>query len=32
MGGQLRQDVAPSRGDTLFPGPPENTREKEPLR
>lgn len=33
MSGQLRDDVAPSRGDTLFPGPPENTREaEEPVR
>jgi cytochrome c oxidase cbb3-type subunit 3 len=32
MSGQLRQDVAPSRGDALFPGPPENTREQEPVR
>lgn len=26
MSGQLRKDVAPSRGDTLSPGPPENAR------
>lgn len=32
MGGQLRQDVAPSRNDGLYPGPPENTRPKEPVR
>ena len=30
MSGQLRQDVAPSRSDTLYPGPPENARNKEP--
>jgi len=29
MSGQLRKDVAPSRGDTLYPGPPENARLKE---
>jgi cytochrome c oxidase cbb3-type subunit 3 len=32
MSGQLRQDVAPSRADTLYPGPPENARDKEPSR
>jgi cytochrome c oxidase cbb3-type subunit 3 len=32
MSGQLRNDVAPSRADTLYPGPPENAREKEPVR
>jgi cytochrome c oxidase cbb3-type subunit 3 len=26
MAGMVRQDVAPSRGDTLFPGEPENAR------
>lgn len=26
MSGQLRKDVAPSRSDTLYPGPPENAR------
>jgi cytochrome c oxidase cbb3-type subunit III len=30
MGGQLRKDVAPSRADTLYPGNPENAREKQP--
>ena len=29
MGGQLRKDVAPSRGDSLYPGNPENARPKE---
>jgi cytochrome c oxidase cbb3-type subunit 3 len=29
MSGQLRKDVAPSRGDTLYPGDPENARPKE---
>jgi cytochrome c oxidase cbb3-type subunit 3 len=29
MSGQLRKDVAPSRGDTLYPGNPENARPKE---
>jgi cytochrome c oxidase cbb3-type subunit 3 len=28
MSGQLRKDVAPSRGDTLYPGNPENARPK----
>jgi cytochrome c oxidase cbb3-type subunit III len=28
MRGQLRKDVAPSRGDTLYPGNPENARPK----
>jgi cytochrome c oxidase cbb3-type subunit 3 len=28
MSGQLRKDVAPSRGDSLSPGEPENTRGK----
>jgi len=32
MGGQLRADVAPSRSDTLFPGPPENARPEAPGR
>jgi cytochrome c oxidase cbb3-type subunit 3 len=32
MSGQLRQDVAPSRADALYPGPPENARDKEPVR
>ena len=30
MSGQLRKDVAPSRGDSLYPGNPENARPKEP--
>ena len=29
MSGQLRKDVAPSRGDSLYPGNPENARPKE---
>jgi cytochrome c oxidase cbb3-type subunit 3 len=29
MSGQLRKDVAPSRGDTVYPGNPENARPKE---
>jgi cytochrome c oxidase cbb3-type subunit 3 len=29
MSGQLRKDVAPSRGDTLYPGNPENARPRE---
>ena len=29
MSGPLRKDVAPSRGDTLYPGNPENARPKE---
>jgi len=29
MSGQLRTDVAPSRGDTLYPGEPESRRERE---
>lgn len=29
MSGQLRSDVAPSRGDTLYPGEPEARREQE---
>jgi cytochrome c oxidase cbb3-type subunit 3 len=32
MSGQLRRDVAPSRADALYPGPPENARDKEPMR
>jgi cytochrome c oxidase cbb3-type subunit III len=28
MSGQLRKDVAPSRGDTLYPGNPENAQPK----
>jgi cytochrome c oxidase cbb3-type subunit 3 len=32
MSGQLRNDVAPSRADSLFPGPAENTRERELVR
>jgi cytochrome c oxidase cbb3-type subunit 3 len=32
MSGQLRNDVAPSRADTIFPGPPENTRERKLVR
>jgi cytochrome c oxidase cbb3-type subunit 3 len=30
MGGALRSDVAPSRGDTLYPGKPENFRSPQP--
>ena len=29
MSGQLRKDVAPSRGDTLYPGNPENARPRQ---
>ena len=29
MSGQVRSDVAPSRGDTLYPGEPESRRERE---
>lgn len=32
MGGHVRKDVAPSRADALFPGPPENARRPEPAR
>jgi cytochrome c oxidase cbb3-type subunit 3 len=32
MSGQLAKDVAPSRSDTLFPGPSENTRQRETPR
>jgi cytochrome c oxidase cbb3-type subunit III len=32
MSGQLRKDVAPSRGDTLYPGNPENARTREEPR
>jgi len=32
MSGQLRADVAPSRNDSLFPGPPENARPESPRR
>jgi cytochrome c oxidase cbb3-type subunit 3 len=32
MSGQLRKDVAPSRGDTLYPGNPENAREPQPMQ
>lgn len=32
MSGQLRKDVAPSRPDSLYPGPPENARPREPMR
>ncbi|HUR90398.1 MAG TPA: cytochrome c [Ramlibacter sp.] len=32
MSGQLRKDVAPSRADTLYPGNPENAREKLPVQ
>jgi cytochrome c oxidase cbb3-type subunit III len=32
MSGQLRKDVAPSRSDGLYAGPPENTRRKEPVK
>jgi cytochrome c oxidase cbb3-type subunit 3 len=32
MSGQLRKDVAPSRADSLYPGPPENARPRETLR
>jgi cytochrome c oxidase cbb3-type subunit 3 len=31
MSGQVRKDVAPSRGDTLYPGNPENARPKEKM-
>jgi cytochrome c oxidase cbb3-type subunit III len=30
MGGAVRQDVAPSRSDTLYPGKPENFRSPQP--
>jgi cytochrome c oxidase cbb3-type subunit 3 len=30
MGGGVRSDVAPSRGDTLYPGKPENFRSPQP--
>jgi cytochrome c oxidase cbb3-type subunit 3 len=30
MGGALRSDVAPSRGDTMYPGKPENFRSPQP--
>ena len=30
MGGAVRTDVAPSRGDTLYPGKPENFRSPQP--
>lgn len=32
MSGQLRKDVAPSRSDTLYPGNPENARDKQPMQ
>ena len=32
MSGQLRKDVAPSRGDTLYSGNPENARDKQPMQ
>lgn len=32
MNGLLRKDVAPSRSDTIYPGPPENARPKESPR
>ena len=32
MSGQLRKDVAPSRADTLYPGNPENARDKQPMQ
>ena len=32
MSGQLSKDVAPSRSDGLYAGPPENTRRKEPVK
>lgn len=32
MSGQLRKDVAPSRSDSLSPGPPENARTTEPVQ
>jgi cytochrome c oxidase cbb3-type subunit III len=32
MNGLLRKDVAPSRADALYPGPPENARPKESPR
>ena len=31
MSGQLRTDVAPSRGDSLSPGPPEGRRDRLPI-
>jgi cytochrome c oxidase cbb3-type subunit III len=31
MSGQLRTDVAPSRGDSLTPGPPEGRRDRLPI-
>jgi hypothetical protein len=30
MGGGVRTDVAPSRGDSLYPGKPENFRSPQP--
>jgi cytochrome c oxidase cbb3-type subunit 3 len=32
MSGQLRKDVAPSRSDSMYAGPPENARPKEPMQ
>jgi cytochrome c oxidase cbb3-type subunit III len=32
MSGQLRKDVAPSRGDTIYPGNPENARDRQPMQ
>jgi len=32
MSGQLRKDVAPSRADSLYGGPPENARPREPVQ
>jgi cytochrome c oxidase cbb3-type subunit 3 len=32
MSGQLRKDVAPSRGDSLYPGEPENARSRERMQ
>jgi cytochrome c oxidase cbb3-type subunit 3 len=32
MSGQLRKDVAPSRSDTIYPGNPENARDKQPMQ
>jgi cytochrome c oxidase cbb3-type subunit III len=29
MSGQLRKDVAPSRSDAIYPGPPENARDRQ---
>jgi cytochrome c oxidase cbb3-type subunit III len=32
MSGQVRKDVAPSRADSMSPGPPENARPTQPVR